>query len=170
MSCFLEVKVRMTSELRKCLGMLFRYKGKQLLSEREFVYAVSMDLHWFSPKEAQRLLETAMKSGLLHLSDGMLAPSFELSDENMPIDYRPSKELLKMRSKPEKKNLFMELVKKISSGSKLSKKAIVSRINKTQEWMGIDAEVAALVVARSLDIDIDEDISVVELEMLSRVK
>lgn len=160
----------MSSELEKCLGILFRHKGKQLMSEKEFVYAASMDLHWYSPREAQKLLEIASKSGLLRLSEGMLAPSFQLSDEHMQIDYRPSKELLKTGSKSDKKNLFLELVKKISSNSNLSKKAAVSRINKTQERMGVDAEVAALVVARDLDIDIKDEISMVERELISRKK
>jgi len=160
----------MTSELKKCLTVLFRHKGKDLLSEREFVYAVSMDLHWFSPKEAQKLLDIVTQKELLRLSHGMLAPTFELSEHTVQIDYKPSKELLGTPIKSKKDNLFMDLVEKISFESKLSKREIVSRINKTQERMGIDAEVAALLIARSFKIDIDEEIVMASEEILARSK
>lgn len=160
----------MTSELRKCLSILFRQKGKDILSEKEFVYAISMDLHWFSPKEAQKLLGISIKSGLLTLSQGMLSPTFEPSEDQLPIGYKPSSDLLRTGSKPKPKNIFLDIVGKISSDSKLKKKEIVSRINKTQEQMGIDAEVAALVVARSLNVHIGEEIPLIEQEIVSRTK
>lgn len=158
----------MTEELRKCLSVLFRQKGKDLMNEREFVYAVSMDLHWFTPKDAQVLLDSAIKNGLLRMSQGMLAPTFEFAEEQLDIEYRPSQNLIKTATKTEKKDLFVEIVDKIVAKSGLSKKEIVSRINKAKEKMPIDIEVAALIVARSLEIDVEDDIAVVEKEIFSR--
>jgi len=158
----------MSTELEKCITILFRQKGKEILSEREFVYSVSMDLHWFSPKDAQRLLEIAKENKILTMSQGMLRPSFELTDDHLQIDYRPPKELLGQQTKKKSKDLFMSIVEQISTEAKLSRKEIVSRINRTQEQMDVDAEVAALVVARALGIDISERIQQVEQEILSR--
>lgn len=160
----------MSSELSKCLSILFRQKGKDVLSEREFVYAVSMDLHWFPPKDAQRLLEISLKNGLLTLNQGLLSPAFELTEESIQLDYKPSKELIVVSDavRASGDNLFLGIVRKISINSKLPKKEIVSSINRTQEKMGVDAEVAALVVARGLGIEIGEDIRRVEDEIRSR--
>lgn len=158
----------MTKELIRCLTAVFRQKGKDLLTEQEFVYAVSMDFHWFPPKDAQHLLDVAIKEGLLKLSHGMLSPTFELTDQNLGLEYRPSEDLLKSHTKPEKTDLFIEIVNRIMAGTKLSKKEVVGRINKTRERMGIDIEVAALVVARGLGVDIDEEIPAAERELLSR--
>jgi len=160
----------MTSELSKCLSILFRQKGKDVLSEREFVYAVSMDLHWFPPKDAQKLLEISLKKGLLTLNQGLLSPAFELSEDSIQLDYRPPKQLIAAADtgKTRGDNLFLELVRKISASSKLPKKEIVSSINRTQDKMGVDAEVAALVIARGLGIEIGEDIVRVEEEIRCR--
>jgi len=158
----------MTAELKKCLTMIFRRKGKELLGEHEFVYAASMDLHWFPPKEAQKLLEVAMREGLLKLSQGMLSPTFELVDENLELDYRPSDDMLKSHTKPEKNDLFYDITSKIMSGAKLPKKEVVSKINKMRERMDIDIEVAALLVARGYEIDISEEISIAEQRLSSK--
>lgn len=158
----------MTDELMRCLTVIFRQKGKELLNEQEFVYAASMDLHWFPPKDAQRLLDLSIKEGLLRLSHGTLIPTFELSDKHLEIDYRPPGDLLKTEIKIEKANLFMEIVNKIVAATKLPKKEVVARINKTRERMNLDVEVAALVVARSLEVDIHGEIPAVEKELLSR--
>lgn len=160
----------MTKDLMKCLTIIFRQKGKEVLSEQEFVYAASMDLRWFPPKDAQRLLDLAMKEGLLKMSHGMLSPTFELSEKGLEIDYRPPEGLLKAETKQDKTDLFIETVNKIVSGAKLPKKEVVSRINKARERMNLDIEVAALVVARSLEIDVATEIPLVEAELVSRIK
>lgn len=158
----------MTDELKRCLTVIFRQKGKELLNEQEFVYAASMDLHWFPPKDAQRLLDLSIKEGLLKLSHGMLAPTFELSEKHLEIDYRPPADLVKAEVKTEKADLFIEIVNKIVAASNLPKKEVVARINKTRERMNLDVEVAGLVVARSLEVDIAGEIPAVERELLSR--
>ncbi|HUW43183.1 MAG TPA: DUF2240 family protein [Thermoplasmata archaeon] len=158
----------MTDELMRCLTVIFRQKGKELLNEQEFVYAASMDLHWFPPKDAQKLLDLSIKEGLLKLSHGTLTPTFELSDKHLEIDYHPPVDLLKTEVKIEKANLFMEIVNKIVAAKKLPKKEVVARINKTRERMNLDIEVAGLVVARSLEVDISVEIPAVEKELLSR--
>ena len=156
----------MPAELKKCLTMIFRHKGKELLGEHEFVYAASMDMHWFPPKEAQKLLDIAMKEGLLKLSNGMLAPTFELVDDNLDLSYRPSENMMKSHVKPEKKDLFSEITGRIMSEAKLPKKEAVSKINKTRERMDIEIEVAALLVARSYGMDVSEEIVACEQRIL----
>jgi hypothetical protein len=160
----------MTDELKKCLTVIFRHKGKEVLNEQEFVYAASMDMHWFPPKDAQRLLDVSVKEGLLKLSHGTLVPTFELSDRHLEIDYRPPEGLLKSEAKAEKADLFIDIVGKIVSATRLHKKEVVARINKTRERMNLDVEVAALVVARGLEVDVAAEITAVEKELLSRVQ
>jgi len=157
----------MTAELKKCLTIIFRRKGKELLGEHEFVYAASMDLHWFPPKEAQKLLEISLSEGLLKLTQGMLSPTFELADDNLDFEYRPSENMLKSRIKAEKKDMFSEMTGKIMASAKLPKKDVVAKINKTREKLEVDIEVAALVVARGYDIDISEEIPAAEQRFLS---
>jgi len=158
----------MTAELKKCITAIFRRKGKELLGEHEFVYAASMDLHWFKPRDAQKLLEVALREGLLKLSSGMLSPTFELVDDGMKPDYRPSDNLIESHSKPEAKDPFTDITGKIATVTKLPKKEIVAKINKAREKMNVEVEVAALLVARGYGIDVLEEIAMVEQRILSK--
>ena len=155
-------------ELRKCIAALFRQKGEDVMTEREFVYAASMDLHWFAPKEAQTLLDISLKRGLLKLSSGSLCASFEISDNMLELDYKPSKEIIIGEQKRDEKDLFIELVDKISTSSRLQRKEIIAKINKMREKMPVDIEVAALIVARNLGIAISEDIKNIKTELMTR--
>src|SRR3989442_10973414 len=57
-------------ELRDAIALLFKRKGRDELSEREFVLSASMDMHWFPPRDAQRLLQLGVETNLLESQVG----------------------------------------------------------------------------------------------------
>jgi hypothetical protein len=154
------------SDLETCLAMLFKRKGKNVLSEKEFVFAASMDYRWFTPKEAQSLLDIGIKKRLLERTDGFVKPSFAYKDLGAPVNFKPSKDILKEPAEPE--TTFARIINAISRGTGQKKRDIVARINKVQERLGVDAEVAALAVARENGIDIAEFVDEVRKEVLAR--
>jgi hypothetical protein len=143
------------SEVERSIAVLFRRKGKEVLTEKEFVFSASMDLRWFSPKDAQKLLDAGLTAGFLKRIDGNLLPTFDFSKVNVPIDYKPSSDLLKETVKKRSRDLFSEIVETISKSMSVPKREIVSRVNKKQEMMGIDIEPAALLVACDYGVDVD---------------
>ena len=95
--------------------MLYRRKGKEVLTEKEFVFSASMDLRWFSPKDAQKLLDAGLAGGVLKRVDGNLLPTFDFGRIDVPIDYRPDAKLLKDATATSRaKDLFSEMVDTIS--------------------------------------------------------
>jgi hypothetical protein len=62
-------------ELKKCLSHIFIY-GSKRLSEKDFIFFISMELRWFSPKDAKRLLDIALENELLSLEDGKVKPKY----------------------------------------------------------------------------------------------
>ncbi|WP_400260058.1 DUF2240 family protein [Candidatus Methanomassiliicoccus intestinalis] len=141
-------------ELETCIAALFKRKGKSVITDNEFVFAVSLDYRWFTPKEAQDLLELALKRGLLVRSDDFLKPAFDPKDQDIPMSFRPSKDILS--AKPEEElSLFAKLLKDISTQSGIKKRDVVARINKIQEKIGVDVEVAALLMAKEVGINPD---------------
>jgi hypothetical protein len=77
------------SDLQRSIVLLFRRKGKETLTEKEFVFSASMDLRWFSPKEAQRLLDLGISGGYLQRKNGSVVPTFDTSVSEVPLDYKP---------------------------------------------------------------------------------
>lgn len=153
-------------ELETCLAVLYKRKGKNVLTEAEFQFAVSLDFRWFTPQEAQRLMELAIGRGLLVRSDIYLSPSFDYKDIEAPLSFRPSRDVLV--GEKEEVSLFAQLVGLITSQGGLKKREAVGRINRTQERLGVDVEVAALVVASDLGVEVSELIGPVREEVLSR--
>ena len=145
------------SDLQKSIAVLFRRKGKELLTEKEFVFSASMDLRWFSPKEAQRLLDVGITGGFLQKKNGNIVPTFDTSLIEVPLDYKPGKDFFE--HVPNKsRDFFSEIVDKIVRTKSVPKREVVSRVNKKQELLGIDVEPAALLVASDYGLSMDSGI------------
>lgn len=132
----------------RTIALLFRRKGKESLTEREFVFSASMDLGWFPPKEAQRLLDLGLKQGLLAQEEGAIRPRFDVEALEVPLDFAPSESVF------EEQDLFPRLVDVIATASGRPRKEVVAHINAIQARMGVYGEVAALLAGVGLDVDL----------------
>jgi hypothetical protein len=150
----------MSSEIELALAQVFRKKGKSTLTEKEFVFAASLDLRWFSPKDAQKFLDIGLDSELLSQAGGKIRPTFDYQSMDAPSGYSPSQNLLKASIQP--KGIFLKLIDRISTEMDKPKKEAISLVNKTQDKMNVDVEVAALIVARSMGIDISPFLDEIE--------
>ena len=141
-------------DLKRAVALLLRRSGAGSMSEREFVFAASMDLRWFPPKDAQRMLEAALRAGLLTLEAGRLRPAFEPSAVDVPLDFVPTTASFPMPEPPE--DMFAAIVGRIVSATGLETKSVVAEVNQVQQRMGIDIEAAALLVGRARGVAIED--------------
>lgn len=153
-------------DLETCLALLFKRKGKNILSEREFVFSASMDFRWFSPKEAQALLEMGIRRGLLERTDGMVKPAFDYKMLEIPVNYRPCKDIL--REVETEVSLFSLILDEIAKATGQKKRDLVARVNKVQDHLGVDIEVAALALAKDMGVDVTPFLEKVSKEVLQR--
>ena len=80
------------------VAVVFSRKGKESMSEKEFVLTLSKELRWFPPKDAQKLLDFAIEQNLIvRRKGGKITPDFVVSDaaSMVPEHFRPGKNLLK---------------------------------------------------------------------------
>ncbi len=140
-------------ELRDAIALLFKRKGRDELSEREFVLSASMDLRWFPPRDAQRLLQLGLETKLLESRDGSIRPAFDVSAIDVPRDYVPSAAILEVPT-PAAEGIFLRIVEAIAAKTRTDRKAVIASVNAIQERFDIDLEVAALVVARQMGVDV----------------
>ena len=143
------------NDLQKSIAVLYKRKGKDALSEREFVFSASMDMRWFSPKDAQKLMDAGLTGGFLEKKNGNLMPTFDWTSAEVPLDFKPSSETIRMGTK-RSQDLFSEIVENIVRTKSVPKREVVSRVNKKQELLGIDIEPAALLVASSYGLQVDK--------------
>ncbi len=135
--------------LKRTISLLFRRKGRERMSEREFVLSASMDLRWFPPKEAQRLLDLSVQKGLVTVVEGGVEPTFDLDAVEVPLNFVPTTEVLQGTG-----DLFERILDAIARAAAVPRKDLAARVNGIQDGMGIYVEVAALLAARELEVDV----------------
>lgn len=127
--------------LRSAVAAPFRHRGDEQLTETEFVAAVAMELRWFTPDQAKRLVDVAVSEGALERSGGQLTPTFDVHSHTVPEEFEPDEQLLQQRS------TFEKLLERIVAAGH-DKQEAVAAINQRQQELGVSIEAAAVVYAR----------------------
>lgn len=154
-------------EVKKAIAFLFKRKGRESMTEKDFVMSASMDLRWFPPRDAQRLLQIGRDTGLLKDAEGNLTPSFDVAGMDVPLNYSPPPAMLQTEAATPA--LFVEALERIVAASKLERKQVVAMINLAQDQMDVNAEVAALIVGRDLGIEVSDLLEKAERDLMSRL-
>ena len=140
-------------DLQRAIAVLFKRKGRAELTEKEFVLSASMDLRWFPPRDAQKLLQLGLETGLLEAAEGVIRPAFALEPVEIPREFSPAADVLDVPT-PVAEDLFLSLVDAIVAHAKSDRKTVIASVNALQERMDLEVEVAALVAARKAGVDV----------------
>jgi hypothetical protein len=154
-------------ELREALVFLFQRKGKDILTEKELILSASMDLGWFTPDEAKQLVDICLELKLLSREDTGLTPNFDYKNYFIPIDFTPSENILLMEAQ---EPLLFSILRHIDSKTGLGRSKIMSEINKKQDTLDVEIEVAAILIAKKYEIDISGFLREAESEIFRRAQ
>ncbi|RLI85889.1 MAG: DUF2240 domain-containing protein [Archaeoglobales archaeon] len=149
--------------LRTIIAAAFKGKGKRSMPKSELTYVLSFDFKWFSHDKSKQVVELAIKKGFLIEEGDSVKPAFDVSSIEVPIDFKP--DLSRINSS----TVFDEIVAEISGKTGKDTSEVISEINTQQEKLGnlVDAEVAALLVAKRYGLDISNYIDEVERELFT---
>ena len=156
----------MDSEVKIIIAFLFNRSGKNELKESEIYLPLSIELGWFSTKEAHELVQYALKQKLLIKKDGLLTPSFDIEKINVPIGFYPSKKTFVNGGKIKENNVMDTIVHRIVEKKNQDHKEIIEEIKQVASEKNILPEVAALLVAKECNIDIEDGFEPVENKIL----
>ncbi len=141
--------------MRRAVAFLFRLEGGRALSEKEFVQFASYRLEWFKPTEAQRLLRVAQDLKLVELKAGSITPTFDLAAVEVPMDFKPPPSILE-KAAPPSQDLFLSALNRIVERTGADRKTVVAAVNAIQQRMDVHVEVAALIHARDVGVDVSD--------------
>ena len=155
----------MTDELTICTAAFFRNKGKSVITENEFLMVISMDLHWMPYGKAKLLLSVLLSKKILVKNGEYLKPSFEISEIDVPVAYRPSDSLISSLGQAKEERPVRPpapagddlLPSMISAATEkgMEKRDFVSESNSVSKRLDIDMLAAALIVLRDNGVDIE---------------
>ncbi|ATZ61487.2 MAG: DUF2240 family protein [Methanosarcinales archaeon Met12] len=137
------------TDLMMTVAMPFRKRGKDCLTTSEFIFALSLDLGWFSPEQAKEVLSKAKEESLVSIKDDKISPSFDFKVIEIPLGFRPD-----MKSE---RSIFERIIERVMTTG-LSRKDVIALVNEKQERMAklIEIEVSALLVAKDRGADIED--------------
>lgn len=139
-------------KLKEIIAFLYNRSGKEEMTAQELRLAMSMDLRWFSPKEAEEIVDTFQNKRLLvRKGSGGLRPAFNYRKLTLERDFRPSKEDLLGGSDDEP--LFIRMVGHITDRANEEKRNVIAKVNRKAGELGIEVEAAAMLVGDELGID-----------------
>ncbi len=141
--------------LSQIIAAAYKSKGKRKMTKSDLTYVLSFDFKWFSHSMSKKVVEEAIKNGLLTFDQGKLEPTFDLKKVEIPIGFKPDiKRIFKF-------SVFDELVELISEKLEVSKSEVVAEINKMQEKFSglVSAEIVALIYAKNVGLDVSPYLS-----------
>ena len=153
----------MESEAKIIIAFLFNRSGKTALKDTEVYLPLSMELGWFSTKEAQEFVKYSLTKELFIKKDGLLHPNFPVEKTSIPVGFTPTKKLFSEKTHEEKKeNILADIVAQISIQTNRNHQEILKEITSQEEEKNILPEVAVLYLARKYNVDMTDWYDVVE--------
>jgi len=137
--------------LKKALAFLFQKEGEKI-SEEDFIYAQSVDMEWFSSDEAREVIDKALESGFIKVTEDEIVANFDYESVDIPMGFKPSEDILEEK----KRDIFPDLLNEIEEKSDLSKQEIMSKVNEKQDRLNIEITTAVLLVAHELGINLKD--------------
>jgi hypothetical protein len=137
------VSVNVT-ELKRIVSYIFISKGVKALPLNEALYVISLDCGWFTPEEANKVVNLALERGLIEFDGALVKILFDHDLYSVPIGFKPTCASLE-------KSLFNEIIEWLTTKG-LKKSDIVEMVNSKVVELGglVYGEVALLLVARDL--------------------
>ena len=149
----------MVSEAEIIIAFLFKRSGKEELGVSEFYLPLSMDLKWFSPKDAKTLLKHALEQNLLMKKGDLLKPNFDYKKIDVPIGFHPTKQIFNEKvtiAKEEEEDVGGKIIDRVTEKTGLNKQEIIKRIKDVEREKNIHFEVAALILGREYDVYVED--------------
>jgi hypothetical protein len=143
-------------KLQQTIASLFKRKGKESIKQKELELLISMELRWFNPVEAKKIIEYSLNNGVLAANDDELKPNFDISGQEIPIGFRPPKDLMN-ELEQDQGSLFMQLVNQICLSTGMDETKVIADINSKQAQMEgyVTLEVIAILYAKEHEVEIE---------------
>ncbi|MDR0523816.1 MAG: DUF2240 family protein [Candidatus Methanoplasma sp.] len=141
----------MADDLDVCAAAFFRCKGKDSVTEKEFVMGVSLDLRWMPVRDAEALLSALIETGSVARSGQHIRAPPALMGMDVPAAYRPPEGLLAARrpakAAPAGGDLLSEMIGAAVAGG-ADKSEFVAECNRIRRRLGVSMAAAAYVALR----------------------
>ena len=148
-------KSDLVNQTKIIISFLFKRSGKEELTLSELYLPLSMDLKWFSPKEAKDFVNSALLQNFLIKNGDQIKPNFDYKKIAVPVGFYPSKQTFeeeKGKVNEERQDVVKSIIGKIVEKTEQDEQTVFEEIKEASSERNISLEVAALLVSKKYDI------------------
>lgn len=159
----------MESEIKEIISFIFKRSGKKNLTKTEFYLSLSIDLKWFSPNKANEFLNYIIDKKFLVEKNSLIRPNFNIEKYKIPFGFKPNINLMKSNINNTNKKKYIYISNLILNNNMIDKNNRIdlqNQILRIAKEKNIDVNVAALIVYKMENINIEEYLKVVEDQLL----
>jgi len=145
----------MNSEIKIIISFLFKRSGKEELTDSDLYLPLSMDLKWFSPKEAKEFVNSALLHKFLIKKGDHFKPNFDHEKIKVPVGFYPSKQPFeeeKYTVNEDRQDVLKSIIGHIIEKTELDEQSVFKEIKEASNERTLSLEVAALLVSKKYDI------------------
>ncbi|MBN2734819.1 MAG: DUF2240 family protein [Methanomicrobiaceae archaeon] len=141
--------------LKTVISAPFKSMRKEQLKKGEIIYFLTIDKRWMNSDQAGKLIRMAADDGLLSESGGLISPTYNVSEVDIPLGYKPSSEIFV------KDNPAEVLIEDIAQKRGVEASEVVAEINGLIK-KGFDGnlgfEAATVIIARKYNVFFEDKI------------
>ncbi len=156
----------MNSEAQIIISFLFKRSGKDELKDSEIYLPLSLELGWFSAREARDFVTSALEQKILVKKGALLTPGFDVEKILVPVGFYPSTKsftIEKTDVKVEEEQAVVDVVvQRIVEKADIDPKDILEEIKQIEVEKNIISDVALLFIAKKYNVDVNDCFDSVE--------
>ena len=148
-------KSDLVNQTKIIISFLFKRSGKEELTTSELYLPLSMDLKWFSPKEAKGFINSALLQNFLIKKGARIKPNFDYKKIAVPVGFYPSKQTIeeeKDKVNEERQDVVKLIICQIVEKTEQDEQSVFEEIKEVANERNISLAVAALLVSKKYDI------------------
>lgn len=127
----------------------FRRKGRERVTESDFIVDLSLKRSWFTTAQAQRVVDIALSEGLVERADAdSLVAAFDPREVTIPEGFTPDESVVQQRS------TFERALDALTEAG-FEKQETVAGVNRLQADLELTIEAAAVLYARRQGLDVE---------------
>ena len=155
--------------LKTAVAFLFRRAGEAELTEEALARQASLDLHWFSPKDARRFIDAARALGYLRAGGvgGRVAPGFDIAQVEVPLDFRIDAAAFEGAPLPASGSVAEALVEEAARAKGRPLDEVWGEVRRKQERNLLEPPAAAALVAGEAGVDLKPFFEKIRRELAS---
>ena len=158
----------MTSDAEIIIAFLYNRSGKKELSFSNLYLNLSMELNWFTPRDAKAFVNMSIKQKILIKKGDLIKPNFDINKIVVPVGFIPSKNIFEKKEVMfiKDENIFKKIIRQIVDKTKLDEKKVIEKIEDIANERNLTKEVAAILLGKEHNILFEEFYKQIEVRIV----